>query len=627
MLMSHVCSPTPVLDVIVPTLVSRKVDFAFKAWLEDWKIDSCVCVRVILVLDAQGSTEYEVAAMEKEVSTYLPNDKVLLVTIGYFGSPGAARNAGLGKSVAEWLVFWDSDDSPVYESLETVLGNLKDSQNYIHFYQYETWSIERSEIEVVSRDARMWSIARNPGLWRMIIPGLGARKYRFSHYVMGEDVAYVVQLLTSNYIDGIKYFPEKLYRYNKYTKGQLTSSKSALKDLPNSLDLMSQFFRSRSNTKKSNVNLAMCIFTFQYLSLVKRQPVTAFKNLKMFLSTILSFFKFGTRKVFSDYSKRVDNQQVFLYALGGLGNQLFQYAAARYYATAISRIKIISDAGTPRQDSRGLPALSVLFDTGSENLEFISVGRKKLVFSRLANVLLRINIHESALLNNPMTRFLFIKSFQPIFSLMLRSWVKVIVCHKHGFTPNISVNRRNLLVIGYFQSYEYASIIREEVKKKLNKVGKSTLSEKSKVRIDRIPNALVIHVRRGDYLAERQIGCLSEEYFIQAMEKVSQEDYEEAWVFVEDEESASFLEKHLPKRSRIFSSNDYSTLETLALMSFGSGYIISNSTFSWWGAYLSQHLQERVRVLAPTPWYREIREPNRLVPEDWEKSNSDWIKG
>jgi hypothetical protein len=55
-------------------------------------------------------------------------------------------------------------------------------------------------------------------------------------------------------------------------------------------------------------------------------------------------------------------------------------------------------------------------------------------------------------------------------------------------------------------------------------------------------------------------------------------------------------------------------------MRYFSGYVISNSTFAWWAAFL-RHNQE-VPVYAPDPWFKMINDPKMLIPENWNKVSS-----
>jgi hypothetical protein len=60
---------------------------------------------------------------------------------------------------------------------------------------------------------------------------------------------------------------------------------------------------------------------------------------------------------------------------------------------------------------------------------------------------------------------------------------------------------------------------------------------------------------------------------------------------------------------------------TLALLTRFTSHIISNSTFSWWGAYLSDSNQT---VVTPSIWFRKHLDPERIYPEIWETVDSAW---
>jgi hypothetical protein len=57
-------------------------------------------------------------------------------------------------------------------------------------------------------------------------------------------------------------------------------------------------------------------------------------------------------------------------------------------------------------------------------------------------------------------------------------------------------------------------------------------------------------------------------------------------------------------------------------MSNASKIAISNSTFSWWGAFIADKSEF---VYAPEPWNREIEYSFNLIPSSWIKKESIWI--
>jgi hypothetical protein len=57
-------------------------------------------------------------------------------------------------------------------------------------------------------------------------------------------------------------------------------------------------------------------------------------------------------------------------------------------------------------------------------------------------------------------------------------------------------------------------------------------------------------------------------------------------------------------------------------MQFGSANVISNSTFSWWPAFLSQ---TSVATVCPSDWFLNMEQPLELIPNNWIKIDSDWL--
>ena len=72
--------------------------------------------------------------------------------------------------------------------------------------------------------------------------------------------------------------------------------------------------------------------------------------------------------------------------------------------------------------------------------------------------------------------------------------------------------------------------------------------------------------------------------------------------------------------NEVFPTDIYKGHFDLCLMSMCQDFIISNSTFAWWGAWLGNGIGKR--VLIPTPWYGpglSHINTDDLYPDEWEK--------
>lgn len=134
-----------------------------------------------------------------------------------------------------------------------------------------------------------------------------------------------------------------------------------------------------------------------------------------------------------------------------------------------------------------------------------------------------------------------------------------------------------------------------------------------------------IHVRRGDYLKINHIHYVQPiEYYIHAVDRFPPET--KFLVFSDDMDWVRSQEFFLGERFELMEGNE---LETLALMTLcTAGAVCSNSTFSWWGAFLGPH-GRRSPVVVPARWinpeyvdskdwvlYHGMKIPP-LFPEDW----------
>jgi hypothetical protein len=112
---------------------------------------------------------------------------------------------------------------------------------------------------------------------------------------------------------------------------------------------------------------------------------------------------------------------------------------------------------------------------------------------------------------------------------------------------------------------------------------------------------IFIHIRRGDYLFESYLGeigiDLPKSFFEDAIREISHNIEKPFFVFLSDD--ASFVECCFESiQNKIVSKNSMAT--DMAIMSLCEYGIVSNSSFSWWGAYM---MKTRKRVIFPKYWH------------------------
>lgn len=170
---------------------------------------------------------------------------------------------------------------------------------------------------------------------------------------------------------------------------------------------------------------------------------------------------------------------------------------------------------------------------------------------------------------------------------------------------------------GFFQSPLYFHDVSEELRAAVLHVMSTQLSPATR--------AVVMHVRRGDYVANAKIneihGTPSLKYYLASADLMaSLTGSTSIQIFSDDPEwSARILMPLLESASYCVAAASPTAvnapaLESLAGMVGAPGYILSNSTFGWWAAWLSN----ADNVVAPRPWFAsEGRDTRDLLPFHW----------
>lgn len=283
--------------------------------------------------------------------------------------------------------------------------------------------------------------------------------------------------------------------------------------------------------------------------------------------------------------------------IGGLGNQMFQYALGRQLAvknntTLKLDIQAFKDYKLRNYD---LDCFNILGNIATpDDLSGFIPSSDRLIS--------KIGKHISVRL----------KGVQQI---------QYIKEQTFSFQPEILDLEDNVYLDGYWQSEKYffdiKNIIRKDFTVKLppDPINESIMKEIAEC------ESVSIHIRRGDYVSNpitnQYHGFLGLEYYQKAirliLEKVGSPHF---FVFSDDPEWAS---ENIKTDSPItyIKHNGDKNYEDLRLMSTCKHHIIANSSFSWWGSWLSRN--EEKTVIAPKKWFNAILDIKDIYLDSWHK--------
>lgn len=189
---------------------------------------------------------------------------------------------------------------------------------------------------------------------------------------------------------------------------------------------------------------------------------------------------------------------------------------------------------------------------------------------------------------------------------------------------------------GYFQSKRYWQSVEEEVKSafEFEENFKNSVKEKYSKALEK--PCIAVSVRRGDFVGNKNYYQLPVRYYINALEKLNSDDYNV--IFFSDDtdycklhfgfmENAFFADnRRVPLAKELYFAPDFYAIEQLCLMTMCNHYVISNSTFSWWGAYLGKSKQKRViRPLKALDKLGATHNEKDFYPEEWEIGSEEKI--
>lgn len=179
----------------------------------------------------------------------------------------------------------------------------------------------------------------------------------------------------------------------------------------------------------------------------------------------------------------------------------------------------------------------------------------------------------------------------------------------------------SVVLDGYFQSYRYFKYLLCD-----NPNSEILVRSDNKLVDDLVElsqNAIVVHVRRGDFLNLRNsVGVLSKTYYLNAI-RVAKVLHPDTRIILlgDDLEYLSLLSNNFKDTLVPELDNQIELQNILRIISSAKCIVSSNSTFSWWGSFLS----ENSTLIFPKQWHRNMENPDIyfnpsiiLLDSDWE---------
>lgn len=283
--------------------------------------------------------------------------------------------------------------------------------------------------------------------------------------------------------------------------------------------------------------------------------------------------------------------------LGGLGNQMFQYALARNLAEK-KRTELLLD-------------ISLLLDRAPrENFTFRDYDLDLL------------NIKEKFTLSSIFAKITKIPTIPIWFSSIDKRLRYKIVKEKCGkiFDKSIFSLRGNLYLEGFWQNEKYFKDIENIIRKEF--IFKHKVEKYSLVILNKIisTNSVCLNVRRTDYISNpgtnKLMGEINLDYYEKAAEIISSKIKKPCYyIFSDDIEwCRNNLKLKYPYEFIGHEHAGYKFSTYLQLMISCKHFIIPNSTFAWWAAWLNS--SETKIVIGPERWYRD-KNRGGLVSESW----------
>lgn len=287
---------------------------------------------------------------------------------------------------------------------------------------------------------------------------------------------------------------------------------------------------------------------------------------------------------------------IIVRVIGGLGNQMFQYALYKKLQVIGKKVK--------------------LDISGFNNYKLHNGYELERIFNIKPSIATEAEINK---LNDNKTNFIY-KIKRKVVGRK-----KTHYCEENfKFDKEIYIND-NMYLDGYWQTEKYFEDIRDEILVDFSYQFEGDKKNETILQDIKKTNSVSIHIRRGDYVKDKEVfkiygGITTSEYYQLAINAICKRvENPRFFIFSNDIE---WVKSNLRINNSCFIEHNsgLDSYKDLFLMSMCKHNIIANSSFSWWGAWLNQN--ENKTVIVPDKWVNTYDTPD-IAPKQWIKITTD----
>ncbi len=288
---------------------------------------------------------------------------------------------------------------------------------------------------------------------------------------------------------------------------------------------------------------------------------------------------------------------IIVQLIGGLGNQMFQYAMAR-------RLAILKETDLKFDISCFKHYKDRKYDLGCFNIteDFAS-----------SQEIYHLKGPEGRRI--PRKIFKIINEIKPYHK---RSYIKE---RYHYHDSGVSEVSDNVYLEGYWQSEKYFKEIGKTIRSEFKIKNKPDFANKELGSLILSEQSVSVHIRRGDYVTDPNVsevhGICSMKYYSAAVDKILKAIKDPHFFVFSDDPIWAENNLRIDHPATFINENSGNKgYEDMRLMSLCRHNIIANSSFSWWGAWLNEN-PDKI-VIAPKKWFNDQRINTKdQIPESW----------